>query len=455
MSFFTVFQNFNFFEEMIPSFQECMDLLGQAQELFLHGKEGYRRKQSDENGGRFGSKEIKSLDILSGLEERSEEYQPSESIPSHQSTHKLIKNSQIQAPAPQDQPKTQSDPIATQKDNPGQRAGNSTQNLPPESLLFLSRLNLYQLKEKLPIYSIKSKFLEAFLHKKEQVLILTGSPGCGKSTQLPFYLLELLFLNSPKIEPKGAKILVIQSNKFCSELSKERLEFIISKIACLIPLQIPKVEEAKKFRKFLKRLKKFFVFMSEEEAVEAVLEGKDAFLEQFCYFLMDEAHEMTKFTVTLLAVFLKVIANQRGSRAVQGDNRDQGGQSGARLASESQKTPKNGIEENFLVEKKLVISSATLDLKKLNSYISRIFPGLRLGSIKVKSTLFYTRTYYSPTPCSYSKIAENVINTLTTIKKVNKKIQKFSKNSKNFEIQELLIFSFKQNLCDRKSQNEG
>jgi len=45
----------------------------------------------------------------------------------------------------------------------------------------------------LPIYPYKNEILESI--KRDQVTIISGDTGCGKSTQVPKYILEDAFRN--------------------------------------------------------------------------------------------------------------------------------------------------------------------------------------------------------------------------------------------------------------------
>ena len=57
------------------------------------------------------------------------------------------------------------------------------------SIKYLLLLNLTQINEKYPIYSLKDQIIDSVLNY--DVTLFKGSPGCGKSTQVPIYLEEI------------------------------------------------------------------------------------------------------------------------------------------------------------------------------------------------------------------------------------------------------------------------
>lgn len=52
------------------------------------------------------------------------------------------------------------------------------------------KIYLERLKNSFPIYAKKEEIVENL--KKKKIIIIEGKPGCGKSTQIPQYILEIL-----------------------------------------------------------------------------------------------------------------------------------------------------------------------------------------------------------------------------------------------------------------------
>lgn len=64
-------------------------------------------------------------------------------------------------------------------------------------------------RERLPAHAKRAQVLEAL--QQHRVLIISGATGCGKSTQLPQYILEQVTPYSPELS-----ILYIPANKLFS-----------------------------------------------------------------------------------------------------------------------------------------------------------------------------------------------------------------------------------------------
>ncbi|XP_023346094.1 probable ATP-dependent RNA helicase DHX35 [Eurytemora carolleeae] len=58
-------------------------------------------------------------------------------------------------------------------------------------------LHLDAQRQKLPVYKTKHSLF--YLLEKHQVVVVVGETGCGKSTQLPQYILEAGYTNAGKV----------------------------------------------------------------------------------------------------------------------------------------------------------------------------------------------------------------------------------------------------------------
>jgi HrpA-like RNA helicase len=74
----------------------------------------------------------------------------------------------------------------------------------------------------LPIFSCKSQIIEGLL--KSQVLIVTGEPGCGKSTQLPQFCLDSKELRK-KLHCNRVHIAVTQPRRVATIAMAKRVAY--------------------------------------------------------------------------------------------------------------------------------------------------------------------------------------------------------------------------------------
>jgi HrpA-like RNA helicase len=175
--------------------------------------------------------------------------------------------------------------------------------------------NWRQFCDQLPIYSKKVEFLDAF--ENNQVIILQSTAGSGKSTQLPQYILEACEGRTVITEPRAIAVESV-ANRVHAELT-----------SCLAPEGIIGYICGPNFN--IKAISKV-VYMTEHEFLNQFLRDQQAFLDCFDNFVIDEAHELRKPQLVILAVL------------------------------------RNLLKEN--PKKKLIVTSATLEAELFKNYFS-------------------------------------------------------------------------------------
>ena len=198
----------------------------------------------------------------------------------------------------------------------------------------------------LPIYSIKQKFIKAY--NNHDCVVVKATAGSGKSTQLPQYLLECC----------EGRILVTEPRAIAAESVAKRVQEEISKskapkgtIGYIVG---PNLHINSNTR---------VVYMTEHEFLNQLITSGHQFLNCFEAFVIDEVHELTKTTLIMIAVIKNAILRRGALIEGGGSERD--------------------IDALFGL-KKMVITSATLDLKSMEEY---------LGDVEIESLHIEAPTY--------------------------------------------------------------
>ncbi|CAF1006494.1 unnamed protein product [Brachionus calyciflorus] len=184
-------------------------------------------------------------------------------------------------------------------------------------------------RAKLPFYAFRHTILEEL--EKNDMLIIIGHTGSGKTTQVPQYLLEAGFAKNRKIvctQPrKIASISVCKRIAF--ELDCEHTNLVDFKTVRTF-LNKQELERKKKFNHKDNKL----LLMTDRLLLQEY--KKDNLLRKYSCIIIDEAHERTLFTDILLCELKKLV-------------------------------PKRRQMKNPL---KLIIMSATIDETKISNYLN-------------------------------------------------------------------------------------
>jgi HrpA-like RNA helicase len=204
--------------------------------------------------------------------------------------------------------------------------------------------------EKLPVYAKKKEFLDAY--EKTQVIILQSSAGSGKSTQIPQYLLELDSGRTLVTEPRAIAVESV-GNRVMAELA-----------SCWAPEGIVGYLCGPNFnvRSYTRVL-----YMTEHEFINQVIQDDSDFLDAFDTFLIDEAHELRKPQIVILAIL------------------------------------KNHLLEN--PNKRLIVTSATLEAELFKDYFKELQPIF----IQAKTPTYSVSTTYNLFPDLDGNLGENTV----------------------------------------------
>lgn len=225
---------------------------------------------------------------------------------------------------------------------------------------FLRVLNLQQFTFGLPIYTKKASFYRAF--NKNEVIIFKSTTGSGKSTQLPQYLLDCC----------QGPILVVEPRAIAAENVARRVRDELGEVS----------EEARDMVGWVVGNKRTFnpekaqiVYITEHEFKKQLINDKKDFLDAFETFVIDEAHELKKIGMIILAV-LKNHLKKTGDRH------------------------------------RLVITSATLNAAVFKRYFEN---DLRVAELEASTPTFDVEIHYSKFPDLESSLRENTVNHLKVI----------------------------------------
>ena len=196
-----------------------------------------------------------------------------------------------------------------------------------------SNLSIQEQRQSLPIYKLKEKLIQAVI--ENQVLVVIGETGCGKTTQVTQYLVEAGYTTKGRIgctQPRRVAAMSV-AKRVAEEfgcLLGEEVGYSIRFEDCTGPETVIK-------------------YMTDGMLLREILIDKD--LSQYSLVMLDEAHERTVHTHVLFGLLKPLLKRRPDFR--------------------------------------LIVTSATLDAKKFSEYFfkSWTFPILgRTYPVKV----FYT-----------------------------------------------------------------
>lgn len=242
------------------------------------------------------------------------------------------------------------------------------------------RLNhLRQFQAMLPIYSKKREFIT--MYNQKSVIIVKSSAGSGKSTQLPQYMLD---------SAKG-RILVTQPRVIAADSVAKRVASELYQVGFVRSV----VGSVAGPHYNLRPSDCQILYMTEHEFVSQVVLDRERFLSSFEAFLIDEAHELRKTTLIILAILKRFMLANPGKH-------------------------------------KLIITSATLDTEVFMKGFEALSPGL----IEAKVPTYSVTDYHTFFPDLDSTLTDN---TLAHLKLIFEHIKK-NHQTTNMTLPNVLVF---------------
>uniref|UniRef100_A0A5S6R3J9 RNA helicase n=1 Tax=Trichuris muris TaxID=70415 RepID=A0A5S6R3J9_TRIMR len=159
--------------------------------------------------------------------------------------------------------------------------------------------SLEQQRVRLPIYKYRNAIL--YLLEKYQTLVLFGETGCGKSTQVPQYLLEAGWAREGKIcvsEPRRVAAVTL-----ASRVAEERGTMFGHEVGYVV-----------RFDDFTKRESTKIKYMTDGILVREIM--RNPLLTEYSVVVVDEAHERNVNTDILLGLLRKILAKRRDLRLI-------------------------------------------------------------------------------------------------------------------------------------------
>ena len=147
----------------------------------------------------------------------------------------------------------------------------------------------------LPIAAFRDEIIAAV--RREQVVLIAGDTGCGKSTQVPQYLVQAGFERVACTQPRR-----ISTMSLCARVATETLNEHGSQVAYQIRFDSNRSERTK------------ILFLTEGLLLRQL--SADPLLEQYSVIIIDEVHERHLTGDLLLAVLRSLIARRADLRVV-------------------------------------------------------------------------------------------------------------------------------------------
>lgn len=238
----------------------------------------------------------------------------------------------------------------------------------------------------LPIYAYRYDILEKL--KKNNILVLVGATGSGKSTQLIQYLLEAGLHGKKKIactQPRKVALLSLK-DRILEELNCSHSSLITSKFG--------------KVKHFNFKQNKA-VLMTDRMLLNEF--RKDKKLKNYSIVILDEAHERSLFTDLLLCELKNLVELRKNNNPL-----------------------------------KVIITSATIEKSKFTKYFNCDF-------INFPGQIFPVKVYYDSSDLNYEKQAINKVKFI--IEKRNSKIKNNKNNIKKYG--DILVFLTSPDEIDR------
>ncbi|CAL9117357.1 unnamed protein product [Musa textilis] len=202
---------------------------------------------------------------------------------------------------------------------------------------FAKSKSISQQRQYLPIYSVREELLKVV--RENQVIVVVGETGSGKTTQLTQYLHEDGYTNSSIIgctQPRRVAAMSV-----AKRVSEEMETELGDKVGYAI-----RFEDVTGPNTIIK-------YMTDGVLLRETL--KDSDLDKYRVIIMDEAHERSLSTDVLFGILKKVVARRR--------------------------------------DFKLIVTSATLNAKKFSDFFGGV------PTFNIPGRTFHVNILYSKTPC--------------------------------------------------------
>ncbi|KAH9499114.1 ATPdependent RNA helicase [Bulinus truncatus] len=161
-------------------------------------------------------------------------------------------------------------------------------------------LSIEQQRQKLPAFQYRNHIL--YLTEKYQTLIIIGETGCGKSTQIPQYLLEAGWATEGYVigvtQPRRVAAVTV-----ATRVAEERGSILGDEIGYLI-----------RFDECCDSDKTRVKFMTDGMMIREIM--KDPLLQKYSVILLDEAHERAINTDVILGLLRKIQKRRKDLRLI-------------------------------------------------------------------------------------------------------------------------------------------
>ncbi|KAL8616322.1 ATP-dependent RNA helicase [Nucella lapillus] len=161
-------------------------------------------------------------------------------------------------------------------------------------------LSIEQQRQRLPVFQYRSHIL--YLLERYQTVIIIGETGCGKSTQIPQYLLESGWAAENHVigvtQPRRVAAITV-----ASRIADERGSILGDEVGYLIRFDNCFHPEATKIK-----------FMTDGMLIREIME--DPLLSKYSVILLDEAHERALNTDIILGLLRKIQKKRSDLRLV-------------------------------------------------------------------------------------------------------------------------------------------
>lgn len=160
-------------------------------------------------------------------------------------------------------------------------------------------LSIEQQRQKLPIFKVRNHIL--YLVEKYQTVIIVGSTGCGKSTQIPQYLLEAGWGEEGHVigvtQPRRVAAITV-----ASRIAEERGSLLGDEVGYLI-----RFDDCCDVNTKIK-------CMTDGMLIREIM--KDPLLSKYSVVMLDEAHERSLYTDIILGLVRKIQQKREDLRVI-------------------------------------------------------------------------------------------------------------------------------------------
>ncbi|VDN06380.1 unnamed protein product [Thelazia callipaeda] len=167
---------------------------------------------------------------------------------------------------------------------------------------FLS-LSIEQQRARLPIFKYRTHIL--YMLEKYRVLIIVGETGCGKSTQVPQYLMEAGWACD------GRKVGVTQPRRIAAVTLASR---VADEKSCKLGEDVGYVVRFDDMTDSKTKIKAFIIYLTDGILLREFM--SDPLLNQYSIVMIDEAHERSVNTDIILGLLRKIITVRQDLRVI-------------------------------------------------------------------------------------------------------------------------------------------